>query len=435
VKRCTHAIMAMSLVKGIRLGANTALSGKLRVASAGVISQVRWLNLHEFQSKKMMADAGVTVQRFQMADSVEDAIEVSKTFKVREFVIKAQILAGGRGKGTFDTGFKGGVHLTQDPEKVAGIVKSMIGHNLITNQTPKSGVKVRKVMIAEALDIARETYLAFLMDRANNGPVMVGSPMGGMDIEDVAHNHPDAMHTEVIDIETGVTDAQARKMAGFLQFEGKKLDEAAEQIKRLYKLFLKVDATQIEINPFGETPDGQVVCFDAKMNFDDNAAYRQKEVFAMDDTSESDKREVEAQKHNLNYIGMDGNIGCMVNGAGLAMATMDLIKLHKGEPANFLDVGGGVTEGQVYQAFKLLTSDSQVKAILVNVFGGIVNCATIANGIVNAAKSIKMTIPVIVRLEGTNVDAARKIIEQSGLDIKTGDGFEDAAVKAVASLN
>jgi len=426
--------MAMSLVKGIKFGVNAGLSSKLRVVSAGVISQVRWLNLHEFQSKKMMADAGVTVQRVRMAETVDDATEVSKTFKVREFVIKALILAGGRGKGTFDTGFKGGVHLTQDPTKVAPIVKEMLGHNLITNQTPKTGVTVRKVMIAEALDIARETYLAFLMDRANNGPVMVGSPMGGMDIEEVAHKHPDALHTEVIDIAHGVTDNQARKMAAFLKFEGTKQDVAAEQIKRLYSLFLKVDATQIEINPFGETPDGQVVCFDAKMNFDDNAAFRQKEVFAMDDTSESDKREVEAAKHNLNYIGMDGNIGCMVNGAGLAMATMDLIKLHNGEPANFLDVGGGVTEGQVYQAFKLLTSDSQVKAILVNVFGGIVNCATIANGIVNAAKTIKMTIPVVVRLEGTNVEAARKILEESGLDIKTGKDFEDAARKAVASL-
>jgi succinyl-CoA synthetase beta subunit len=426
--------MAMSMVKFAKFGANAAISGKLRATSAAVVSQVRWLNLHEFQSKKMMADGGITVQRFRMADTVDDALEVSKSFKVREFVIKAQILAGGRGKGTFNTGFKGGVHLTKDPEKVAPIVKEMIGNNLITNQTPKSGVKVRKVMIAEALDIARETYLAFLMDRTHNGPVMVGSPMGGMDIEEVAHKHPNALQTVVIDIDKGVTDDQARKMAAFLKFEGTKQDVAAEQIKRLYQLFLKVDATQIEINPFGETPDGQVVCFDAKINFDDNASFRQKEIFAMDDTTESDKREVEAAKYNLNYIGMDGNIGCMVNGAGLAMATMDLIKLHKGEPANFLDVGGGVTEGQVFQAFKLLTSDSQVKSILVNVFGGIVNCATIANGIVNAAKNIKMNVPVVVRLEGTNVVEARKILEQSGLDITTGKDFEDAAIKAVASL-
>jgi len=421
--------MAMSLCK---LGAAAAFSSKLRAAA--IVSQVRWLNLHEFQSKKMMADGGITVQRFRMAESVEDAVDISKNFKVREYVIKAQILAGGRGKGKFDTGFKGGVHLTKDPSKVAPIVKEMLGHNLITNQTPTTGVTVRKVMCAEALDIERETYLAFLMDRTCNGPVMVGSPMGGMDIEEVAHKDPKAIYKEPIDIGTGVTDAQARKMAGFLNFKGTKQDDAAEQIKRLYKLFLKVDATQIEINPFGETPDGQVVCFDAKINFDDNAAFRQKEIFAMDDTTESDRREVEAAKHSLNYIGMDGNIGCLVNGAGLAMATMDLIKLHGGVPANFLDVGGGVTEGQVYHAFRILTSDSQVKAILVNVFGGIVNCATIANGIVNAAKSIKLTIPLVVRLEGTNVDAARSILEKSGLPITTGSDFEDAAIKAVASL-
>lgn len=424
----------MSVIRNIQFGAKLALSDKLRVASAGVVSQVRWLNLHEFHSKKMMKDADITVQRFRMAESVDDAAEISKTFKVREYVIKAQILAGGRGKGHFDTGFKGGVHLTKDPQQVAPIVKEMLGHNLITNQTPKCGVKVRQVMVAQALDIARETYLAFLMDRTCNGPVVVGSPMGGMDIEEVAAKHPDAIYKEPIDIGTGITDAQARKMASFLQFEGSKQDDATEQIKRLYALFLKVDATQIEINPFGETPDGEVVSFDAKINFDDNAAFRQKDIFALDDTTESDKREVEASEHNLNYIGMDGNIGCLVNGAGLAMATMDLIKLHGGVPANFLDVGGGVTEGQVYHAFKILTSDTQVKAILVNVFGGIVNCATIANGIVNAAKSIKMNVPVVVRLEGTNVDTARDILEKSGLAIKTGADFEDAAKKAVASL-
>lgn len=424
----------MSVFKSIKFGASLALSDKLRVASAGVVSQVRWLNLHEFHSKKMMKDGNITVQRFRMAETVEDAVEISKTFKVREYVIKAQILAGGRGKGHFDTGFKGGVHLTKDPEKVAPIVKEMLGHSLITNQTPKSGVKVRQVMVAQALDIERETYLAFLMDRSCSGPVIVGSPMGGMDIEEVAQKHPDAIHKEPVDIGIGITDAQARKMAAFLKFEGSKQDDATEQIKRLYALFLKLDATQIEINPSGETPDGEVVSFDAKINFDDNAAFRQKDVFALDDTTESDQREVEASKHNLNYIGMDGNIGCLVNGAGLAMATMDLIKLHGGVPANFLDVGGGVTEGQVYHAFQILTSDAHVKAILVNVFGGIVNCATIANGIVNAAKSIKMNVPIVVRLEGTNVDTARDILEKSGLAITTGADFEDAAIKAVASL-
>lgn len=396
--------------------------------------QVRLLNLHEFQSKKLMADNGIHVQRFQMAATLQDAQQIAKSFKVKEFVIKAQVLAGGRGKGVFSTGFKGGVHLTKDPQKVPEIVKAMLGHNIVTKQTSKLGVRVRQVMIAEALDISRETYFAILMDRDTGGPVMVGSPRGGIDIEEVAARFPEAIFQDPIDIGLGISDEQAEKMAANLEFKGSQLTEAAQQIQQLYDLFLKVDATQVEINPFGETPDGQVVCFDAKINFDDNASFRQKEIFALDDMSETDAREVEAAKHSLNYIGMDGNIGCLVNGAGLAMATMDLIKLHGGLPANFLDVGGGVTEGQVYHAFKILTSDSQVKAILVNVFGGIVNCATIANGIVNAAKSIRMTIPIVVRLEGTNVEEARQILNNSGLTITSGVSFEDAALKVVASL-
>jgi succinyl-CoA synthetase beta subunit len=289
-------------------------------------------------------------------------------------------------------------------------------------------------MVAEALDISRETYFAILMDRQYNGPVMVGSPQGGMDIEEVAAKSPDAIFTDPIDITVGLKEEQALKMAENLQFTGEKKARAAQQIQKLYELFLKVDATQVEINPFGETPDGRVVCFDAKINFDDNAEFRQKAIFDMNDTTESDAREVEAAKHNLNYIGMDGNIGCLVNGAGLAMATMDIIKNHGGEPANFLDCGGGVTEGQVLQAFKILTSDKQVKAILVNVFGGIVDCATISNGIVNAAKEIKLSVPLVARLEGTNVDAARKILNESGLPITPASSFEEAAEKVCASL-
>lgn len=397
---------------------------------------VRWLNLQEYQSKKLMADNGITVQRFQMAGNKDDALKISKDpkFKVREYVIKAQILAGGRGKGTFSNGFKGGVHLTKDPSTVAGIVEQMVGNRLSTKQTPKGGVMVSKVMVAEALDIERETYFAILLDREHNGPVMVGSPFGGMDIEEVAEKNPEAIFTEPIDIDKGISDEQATRMAKNLRFEGKKMNQAAEQIKRLYNLFCKVDATQVEINPFAETPEGQVVCFDAKINFDDNAEFRQKKIFAEEDTTESDPREVEASKYDLNYIGMDGNIGCLVNGAGLAMATMDIVKLHGGEPANFLDVGGGATEGQVYQAFRLLTADVHVKAILVNVFGGIVNCATIANGIVNASKAIGINVPVVVRLEGTNVDQAKKILRDSGLPLTPANDFEDAAKKVVASL-
>lgn len=398
------------------------------------LSQVRWLNLQEYQSKKLMADCGITVQKFEVAATGEDAKSIASRLRVPEYVVKAQILAGGRGKGTFDTGFKGGVHLTKDPSKVEDLVRSMLGHKLSTKQTPKGGVKVSKVMVAEALDISRETYFAILMDRGFGGPVMVGSPEGGMDIEEVAEKNPGAIFKDPIDIMTGMTEQQAANMAENLGFVGQKRKQAAREIKRLYQLFLKVDATQVEINPFGETIDGRVVCFDAKINFDDNAQFRQKAIFAMDDMAEADPREVEASKHHLNYIGMDGNIACLVNGAGLAMATMDIIKLHGGSPANFLDVGGTVTENQVFHAFKLLTSDSQVKAILVNIFGGIVNCATIARGITNACRSINLKLPLVVRLEGTNVDEAKRILLESKLPIVSAKDLDDAAKKAVASL-
>uniref|UniRef100_A0A8C5DA92 succinate--CoA ligase (GDP-forming) n=1 Tax=Gouania willdenowi TaxID=441366 RepID=A0A8C5DA92_GOUWI len=318
----------------------------------------------------------------------------------KEIVLKAQILAGGRGKGVFDSGLKGGVHLTKDPVVVGELAKQMLGFNLTTKQTPKDGVKVNTVMVAEALDISRETYFAILMDRAYNGPVMVGSPQGGMDIEEVAASTPELIFKETIDIIEGLQEEQALRMASNLGFKGSLQRQAADQIKRLYDLFLKVDATQVEINPLGETPEGQVVCFDAKINFDDNAEFRQKAVFAMDDMTESDPTEMEAAKWDLKYIGLDGNIACFVNGAGLAMATCDIIDLHGGKPANFLDLGGGVKERQVYEAFKLLSADPKVEAILVNIFGGIVNCAIIANGITKACRELELKVPLVVRLEG-----------------------------------
>ncbi|XP_015496591.1 succinate--CoA ligase [GDP-forming] subunit beta, mitochondrial isoform X2 [Parus major] len=364
----------------------------------------RWLNLQEYQSKKIMADHGVTVQRFFVADSANDALEAAHRLKAKEIVLKAQILAGGRGKGIFNSGLKGGVHLTKDPKTVEQLAKQMIGYNLSTKQTPKDGVTVKKVMVAEALDILRETYFAILMDRACNGPVMVGSPQGGVDIEEVAVTSPELIF------------------------------KAADQIKKLYNLFLKIDATQVEVNPFGETPEGQVVCFDAKINFDDNAEFRQKEIFAMDDKSENEPIENEAAKYDLKYIGLDGNIACFVNGAGLAMATCDIISLNGGKPANFLDLGGGVKEAQVYQAFKLLTADPKVEAILVNIFGGIVNCAIIANGITKACQELELKVPLVVRLEGTNVQEAQRILSESGLPITSANDLEDAAKKAVASV-
>ncbi|XP_049571775.1 succinate--CoA ligase [GDP-forming] subunit beta, mitochondrial isoform X5 [Orcinus orca] len=298
-----------------------ALRSPLLAARSQVVQLTprRWLNLHEYQSKKLMSDNGVKVQRFFVADTDNEALEAAKRLNAKEIVLKAQILAGGRGKGVFSSGLKGGVHLTRDPKVVGQLAKQMIGYNLATKQTPKEGVKVNK---------------------------------------------------------------------------------AADQIKKLYNLFLKIDATQVEVNPFGETPEGQVVCFDAKINFDDNAEFRQKDIFAMDDKSENEPIENEAAKYDLKYIGLDGNIACFVNGAGLAMATCDIIFLNGGKPANFLDLGGGVKESQVYQAFKLLTADPKVEAILVNIFGGIVNCAIIANGITRACRELELKVPLVVRLEG-----------------------------------
>ncbi|KAF2898944.1 hypothetical protein ILUMI_07228 [Ignelater luminosus] len=393
---------------------------------------VRYLNLLEYQSKNLLKQNGVAIQDFCMVD--EKGTNELENFKADEYVIKAQILAGGRGKGHFDNGFKGGVHITKNRNDIQDIVRNMLGHNLITKQTPKEGIPVKKVMIADSVNIKRETYFSILMDRQQNGPVIIASPAGGVDIEGVAEKTPHLIKTMPVDIFEGLTDAKAEELAEFLEFKGALKQQAANELKKLWKLFLKVDATQIEINPLVETDNAKVISVDAKLNFDDNAKFRQNNIFALEDVTEEDPREVEAAKYNLNYIGMDGNIGCLVNGAGLAMATMDIIKLHGGEPANFLDVGGGVNEKQVTEAFKILTSDKSVKALLVNVFGGIVNCATIANGIVEACKSVKLNIPLIVRLEGTNVNEAKRIIKESGLPIQTAARFEEAAEKVVKSL-
>ncbi|ENN74331.1 succinate--CoA ligase [GDP-forming] subunit beta, mitochondrial [Dendroctonus ponderosae] len=393
---------------------------------------VRYLNLLEYQSKNLLRKSNVAIQDFCMID--ENGEQGLDKFNAKEYVIKAQILAGGRGKGHFDNGFKGGVHITEKRNEITSIVKQMLGHNLITKQTPKEGIPVKKIMIAESVNIKRETYLCILMDRQRNGPVIIASPAGGVDIESVAEKTPELLKNIPIDIFEGITDKMANELAEFLEFKGDLKAKAASEIKKLWNLFVTVDAVQIEINPLVETDDGKVIAVDAKLNFDDNAKYRQTDVFGMEDVTESDPREVEAAKFNLNYIGMTGNIGCLVNGAGLAMATMDIIKLYGGDPANFLDVGGSVKEEQVRAAFKIITSDPSVKAILVNVFGGIVNCATIANGIVGAIKTEPLKVPLIVRLEGTNASEARKIIKESGLDIQIAQTLDEGAEKAVKSL-
>lgn len=324
--------------------------------------------------------------------------------------------------------------MTKDPADVPKLVTSMIGHRLITKQTPKEGIPVSKVMVAEAIDITRETYFCILMDREYNGPVIVASPDGGVDIEEVAEKTPERILKIPVDIGVGCTDKIAKDVSDFLGFKGELAEQCAEQVKRLYKMFVEVDCVQLEVNPLAETPQGMIYTADAKLGFDDNAQFRQKAIFDMEDTTEIDPREVEAASFNLNYVQMDGNIGCLVNGAGLAMATMDIIKLHGGEPANFLDVGGSVQEHQVKEAFRIISEDKKVKAILVNVFGGIVNCATIANGVVNACRSMNMTLPLVVRLEGMNVDAAKKILADSGLPIQSAMDLDEAAKKAVKAL-
>merc|ERR1711884_280920 len=397
-------------------------------------SPQRHLNLLEYQSKGLLQEHEVTVQRFRVASNEAEAKKIPEEFPCKEYVIKAQVLDGGRGKGHFDNGFKGGVHLTKDPNEVPQLVKSMVGHRLITKQTPREGIPVSKVMVAEAIDITRETYFCILMDREFNGPVIVASPDGGVDIEEVAEKTPQRIKKIPVDINTGCTEDIANDVAAFLGFSGEMQAQCAEQVKRLYEMFINVDCLQLEVNPLAETPQGKIYTADAKLGFDDNASFRQKDIFDMEDTTESDPREVEAASFNLNYVQMDGNIGCLVNGAGLAMATMDIIKYYGGDPANFLDVGGNVQESQVREAFRIISEDKQVKAILVNVFGGIVDCATIANGVVNACRSINLELPLVVRLEGTNVDNAKKILKDSGLPIQSAMDLDDAAQKAVKAL-
>jgi len=399
-------------------------------------TQKRFLNLHEYQSKSLMDSFGVRVQKGQVASSAEEAAQVAKRLQsegAKELILKAQIHAGGRGKGHFDNGFKGGVKVCSKVEEIREYAQKMLGHRLITKQTSPEGQLVQKVLVHEGVTFDRELYFAILMDRAHQGPVIVVSPKGGMDIEEVAHNTPNEIYTQAVDIQDGLQDWQTERIGKILGFKGEQLKDAQEQMRNLYKLFLGTDATQVEINPFVVTKDGKVYCVDAKINFDDNAEFRQKKLFDERDWSMEDPRDVKAAKYGINYIGLDGNIGCMVNGAGLAMATMDIIKLHGGAPANFLDVGGGAQEQQVEEAFKLLLSDPAVETILVNIFGGIMKCDTIANGIVNAAKRVNLSLPLVVRLAGTNVEKGKKILQDSGVRLATADDLDQAAEKAVAA--
>ncbi|XP_076162170.1 succinate--CoA ligase [GDP-forming] subunit beta, mitochondrial [Ptiloglossa arizonensis] len=399
------------------------------------VKQMRNLNLLEYQSKELLRDCGVSVQNFAIIDDINKTNSALETLYGNEYVIKAQVLAGGRGKGWFDNGFKGGVHLIKDRKAVVDIVKNMLGHRLITKQTSKDGILVQKIMVAESVNILRETYICILMDRQHNGPVLIASPSGGMDIETVAEKSPELIKTVPLDIYYGIDDNIAKDVCIFLGFLDPDVQQKAIfELKNLWKLFVDIDALQVEINPLVETTDKQVVAVDAKIAFDDNAQFRQQDLFALESNDVKDPRETDALRFNLNYVSMDGNIGCLVNGAGLAMATMDIIKLNGGSPANFLDVGGGVKEDQVYQAFRILSEDPKVKVILVNVFGGIVNCATIAKGIIAASQNLQLKIPLVVRLEGTNVGEAKKCLAESGLPIITANDLDEAAKKAVVSV-
>jgi succinyl-CoA synthetase beta subunit len=350
-------------------------------------------------------------------------------------VVKAQIHAGGRGKGTFQNGFKGGVHLAETPGRAAELASLMLGEVLVTHQTGPEGKLVSKVLIAQSVDIKKEYYLAILLDRAEKCPVIVASAEGGVNIEEVAESRPEAIIRTHVHPALGLQSFQTRKIARQIGLGGDKLRAFEKLLTALYRLFIECDCSMVEVNPLVETTDGQILALDAKFNFDDNALYRQKEVAAMRDTTEEDPREVDASAFNLNYIGLDGDIACMVNGAGLAMATMDIIKLHGGEPANFLDVGGGANEEQVKQAFRILLSDPKVKAILVNIFGGIMRCDVIAQGIINAAREMKLEVPLVVRLEGTNVEQARAMLAEASVPgLVTATDLTDAAKKVCAAV-
>jgi len=349
----------------------------------------------------------------------------------RDMVIKAQILAGGRGKGKFSNGFKGGVHIVTSATEAADFASKMLGQRLITKQTSPQGQLCDKVLLTERLYLRRETYFSILMDRKSYGPILVGSPQGGTSIEEVASETPELIFTEQVDIMQGLKPEQVSRLATNMGFEGTACDQAADIMTKLYNLFIETDATLVEINPLAETPDGQVFACDSKLNFDDNAEFRQPRIFAYRDRTQEDPKEVEASQYGLNYISLDGNIGCLVNGAGLAMATMDIIKLNGGSPSNFLDVGGGATKSQIEKAFHILNGDKSVKAILINIFGGILRCDVLARGIVSAAQKVGLAKPLVIRMQGTNVDEAKKIIEGSGYRmLMTGD-LEEAAAKVV----
>jgi succinyl-CoA synthetase beta subunit len=382
------------------------------------------LNIHEYQAKEILRRFGLPVADGAVAFTPEEAEKIARGLTGKIIAVKAQIHAGGRGKA-------GGIKLVRTPEEAAQATRELIGKVLVTHQTGPQGKEVKKVLVETGARPARELYLSILIDRTISRPSFLASTEGGMDIEAVAAKTPEKIIKEPVDPAIGVQPYQARKIAYALGLGGDFLQPAVNLILNLYRAFIETDASLIEINPLIITEDHRLLALDAKMNFDDNALYRHKDIAAMRDLNEEDPREVEASKFNLNYIGLDGTIACMVNGAGLAMSTMDIIKHYGGSPANFLDVGGGANSEQVTEAFKILCSDKNVRGILVNIFGGIMKCDVIATGILTAVKSVKVPVPLVVRLEGTNVELGRKILQDSGLPIITADSLADAAQKVV----
>merc|ERR1711923_675424 len=389
--------------------------------------QQRDLSVHEHVSMSLLKDAGVPVPNFGVAKSAGEAKQIAQNIATNDLVVKARVLAGGRGKGSFKGGYKGGVKLVYSPEEVEESAKGMIGDFLITKQTGADGRICNSVMVTERKYTRKEYYIAFMNERAFNGPVIIASSEGGVNIEETAEKNPDSIVKFPIDVVRGLTVEGSKDVAVKLGIHESKVDDVAQILQNLYKLFISKDASMVEINPFAEDNSGNFVCLDTKLKFDDNAEFRQKAVFDQRDWSQEDSREVAAAEYNLNYIALDGDIGCMVNGAGLAMATMDIIKLHGGSPANFLDVGGGATANQVKEAFKIITGDPKVNAILVNIFGGIMRCDVIAEGIIAAARELNLTTPIVVRLQGTNVDEAKVMIGSAGMKLISRDNLDEAA--------
>jgi len=385
------------------------------------------LKVHEYQAKGILASYGVPTPKGEVCDTPDDAVRIAEEMGGDLWVVKAQIHAGGRGKG-------GGVKLARTLDEVRAHAEAIIGMNLVTHQTGPEGKEVNKVLIEEGQNIDREFYFSIIVDRETSVPVVMASAEGGVEIEEVAAENPDAIIKERIDPAVGLMPFQARKIAFALGLEGKAVNKAVKLMTACYTAFVNSDASLLEINPMMLSKGGEVVALDAKMDFDDNALFRHGDIEAMRDLTEEDEREIEAGKHSLNYIKLDGSVGCMVNGAGLAMATMDIIKLAGEEPANFLDVGGGATQERVEAAFRLILSDDNVKAVLINIFGGIVRCDMIARGVIEAAKNLHLSVPVVVRLEGTNAEQGLKLLAESGMGLIPAQGLAQAAKKVAEAV-